>query len=199
MAQEEEKQEQSSYLNYLPAVFQRDVDEVEVLFIGRLLRAFEGVLSGLRDPERPGLEEIVDRIHTYFDPGPGKNDSDRAPAEFLEWLASWVALSLREDWDEEQKRRFIRQVVPLYRWRGTKRGLEQMLGIYTGGKATITIMEDDSRPHYFLVRLSRTEEGWAYNESIAVAIIDQEKPAHTYYHIERVSGDEIGLGGTPSP
>ena len=57
----------SSYLEYLPAIFQQDADEQGVNFIGRFLLAFEMILSGLGDPDHPGLEEIIDRLHTYFD------------------------------------------------------------------------------------------------------------------------------------
>src|SRR5262249_40193319 len=131
----------SSYLTHLPALFQEDP------FVGRFLLAFERILSGLKPPdsdeprlatggetsEQPlGLEEIVDKISTYFVPGPQLAPAERAPAGFLPWLASWVALSVREDWEEEEKRRFISRIVSLYRHRGTKYGLEQILETYTG-------------------------------------------------------------------
>src|SRR5262245_1786573 len=84
----------SGYLAHLPALFHEDP------FVGRFLLAFERIISGLRPPDphdpvgdQPGLEEIIDRIHTYFAPGPGADSDARAPDEFLPWLASWVALA----------------------------------------------------------------------------------------------------------
>ena len=56
----------SSYLDNLPAMFQQRGDRQNGPFVGRLLLAFEKVLSGLGDPDQPGLEEIIDRIHILF-------------------------------------------------------------------------------------------------------------------------------------
>ncbi len=194
-----ENQQLSSYQEYLPAYLQADP------FLGQFLLAFEGILSGLPEAEKAdfspqiiagntkeflGLETIISGIHTYFDP-------QQTPAEFLPWLAGWVALSLREDWSEKVKRRFISQMVPLYQIRGTVPGLKKMLQIYlevyleefnsTYPKGTISIFEFDHNPHYFQVQLAfptnqvtQPERYWR-GCRVTKAIIDQEKPAHTFY------------------
>jgi phage tail-like protein len=177
----------SSYLDYLPALFQPETGAPN--FVGRFLLAFEKILSGgLGDAEQPGIEEVIDRLYTYFDPGPAGSatSSERAPAEFLTWLAQWVALMLREDWEEEEKRRFISRIVPLYRLRGTKAGLKEMLRTYTGG-LKVEIYEFDEPAHYFQVEMFlgvRDPTMLRRQEQIARAIIDQEKPAHTYYALK---------------
>jgi phage tail-like protein len=185
----------SSYLDYLPAIFQQDA------FLGRFLLAFEEILGG---PEKQ-----LDGIHHYFDP-------EKTPAEFLEWLSGWVALSLREDWEEKTKREFLQKTVPLYRKRGTKAGLEEMLRTYTGmgvdvhdfsrplevgvtSTVGVDTMIGDS-PHYFLVHMYvDTPDRWAFSRKrqIARAIIDQEKPAHTGYDLQiDVPTMQIGLHST---
>ena len=101
-------------------------------------------MTGLGDVAEPGIEEILDGIvdpvsgamrlagvHRYFDPGPNLPAHERAPHEFLEWLAGWVALTLRADLDELRQRDFIARAVSLYRLRGTKQGLEEFVRIYT--------------------------------------------------------------------
>ena len=179
----------SRYLEYLPAVFQEATDPRGVTFVGRFLLAFERILHGLGDSAQPGLEEIIERAHTYFDPVPDKPDTLRAPEEFLPWLASWVAVSLREDWEPEEKRRFISEIVPAYRMRGTKAGLKRILEAYTG-RLPVTITEPehkDYQPHYFKVEVFlgvRDPDLLKRKEQIAKAIIDQEKPAHSYYALE---------------
>lgn len=194
----------SSYLSYLPAIFQEDAGDQGPAFIGHFLLAFEKVLSGLGDPSQPGLEEVIDRIHTYFNPGPAPSGATpdpttRAPAEFLPWLAGWVALSLREDWEEEEKRRFISRIVPLYRKRGTKEGLVELLRTYTGG-LEVNVYEFESRPHYFQVDMLlgvRDPVLLRRKEQVARAIIDQEKPAHSYYALRtRVPTMQIGVHST---
>jgi len=174
----------SNYVTYLPALFQQESN-----FIGQFLLAFERILTGLHplDADDPiplqlGLEEILDRIQTYFIPGPGMGETQRTAKDFLPWLAGWVALSLRDDWEEEEKRRFISRIVPLYQFRGTLRGLKELLETYTGEAATI--YECDHPPHYFQVEMTLSEptpERLRRKEKIARAIIDQEKPAHTFY------------------
>lgn len=174
----------SSYLNYLPALF-RAADERGQNFIGRFLLAFEHILSGLGDANvagfPPGLAEILEGTAHYFDP-------QRTPLEFLDWLAGWVALSLREDWTEDEKRRFVSRIVPLYRKRGTAEGLIELLRAYTGD-LPVTIYEFEGLPHYFQVEMSLGlnlrdpdfEDRQQRRQRIAMAIIDQEKPAHTFY------------------
>jgi phage tail-like protein len=173
----------SSYLDYLPAIFH---DE----FMGSWLLAFERVLSGpVPAPDSngsigPGLEEHVERIHTYFDLGLGlPSDRPCAPDEFLPWLAGWVALSLRDDWEPDAQRRFISEIVSLYRWRGTKGGLQRMLEIYT--QEHVEVYEFERPRHYFQVEVSLSQPAdLRRKEKIARAIIDQEKPAHTFYDLQ---------------
>jgi hypothetical protein len=77
------------YLNYLPGIYQADNGQG---FLGRFLKAFEAVLSGRDDTgvQVAGIEKVLDDIQHYFDPF-------RSPAEFLPWLASWAALTLKEE------------------------------------------------------------------------------------------------------
>jgi phage tail-like protein len=181
----------SDYLKYLPAILQDDE------IIDRFLLAFEEILTGKDFPPQtnpgildssasdpPGLEAVIGSIHTYFNP-------DLTPEKFLPWLASWVALSLRDDWQPATKREFIKKIVPLYRLRGTKDGLAQVLSLYLKSvnlPENVTIYEEDDFPdHYFQVelRLPRLESSRYWQQvRIAKAIIDQEKPAHTYYGLK---------------
>jgi phage tail-like protein len=171
----------SGYLNHLPAVFREDP------FAGNFLLAFEALLSGRDGVE--GLEQIAGRIADHFDPG-------KTPDDFLPWLAGWVALSLRADWDAGTKRGFIAEIVPLYRKRGTLAGLKRMLEIYLRplgdevSRDDVVIYDDfDTPPHFFQVQLKLTQADPVLlrtTQEIARAIIDQEKPAHTFYALNVV-------------
>jgi tail protein P2 I len=153
------------------------------------------------EPRPMGIEALLDRIQVFFDPGPGlsvdPNDAPaRAPDDFLPWLASWVATSLRDDWSSETKRAFIRRVVSLYRKRGTRDSVKMMLRLYLGngdesrfGDQDITLHDSEpevpDKPHYFTVRFhgptGDRARDLALRYNTARAILDQEKPAHTYY------------------
>jgi phage tail-like protein len=220
----------SSYLDDLPAIYRQEATGGRPDFLGRLLLAFEHVLTGVGDPGRPGLEEILEGIpggggggvlmagaHRYFTPGPGMAEEERAPKEFLEWLSGWVALTLREDWQEEEKRRILAEIVPSYKKRGTPDGLKQVLAAFTGvSPNAITIAEfqqpfqlgvtstvgadtvlGGGPPHYFMVRaLLPGAADLARQRAVLEAIIDMEKPAHTYYELEISPTATMQLGVT---
>lgn len=214
----------SSYLDDLPAIYRQEATGGRPDFLGRLLLAFEHVLTGVGDPARPGLEEKLEGIpgllagaYRYFTPGPGLAEPERAPEEFLEWLSGWVALTLREDWQEEEKRRILAEIVPSYKKRGTPDGLKQVLAAFTGvSPNAITIAEfqqpfqlgvastvgadtvlGGGPPHYFMVRaLIPGAADLARQRAVLKAIIDMEKPAHTYYELEISPTATMQLGVT---
>jgi|SRR5215475_9515788 len=185
----------SSYLQNLPAIFSEDP------FLGRFLLAFEQILTGLRETgaeQQLGLEEIIASISTLFDPRETRG-------EFLPWLASWVALGLRADWTEAQKRDFLSNIVRLYQQRGTRENLSELLRIYTGLSPVITGTEDtdfqigvhstiglDTQigggiPHFFKVTVTMPNPDPATlqrQHQIATALIELQKPAHTDYELE---------------
>jgi phage tail-like protein len=206
----------SSYLQNLPAIFSEDP------FLGRFLLAFEQVLTGLpglagREPiPKFGLEEIIAAIATLFDPMASWNDilpEQERQEEFLQWLAGWVALGLRADWRLEQKRYFLANIVPLYRGRGTKDNLVELLRIYTGASPVITEpTETDfqigvhstigvdtqiggSVPHVFHVSATIPSplDTLQRQFQIATALIELQKPAHTEYTL-RIFHDTMQIG-----
>jgi phage tail-like protein len=150
---------------WLPAIYREDP------FLSRYLWAFEQALVD--------IEQRIDGLAQVFDPAEARQD-------FLPWLSSWVAFTLRADLGLTQQRRFLARVAPLYRRRGTLENLRELLTIFTrGGVPTIT--EDPTKPHYFHVtmRLPRdVPEVQLRQSAIAHALIDLEKPAHTYYDLE---------------
>lgn len=129
--------------------------------------------------------------------------------EFLEWLASWVALVLKEDWDIERKRKVIAGIIPIFRMRGTKKGLEEYLGIYTGNDVNIieevepfqvgiisTVGENTILgglpPYFFIVNveLPASDNITIDNKrKVIKKLIESEKPVHTNYSINIRIGD----------
>jgi hypothetical protein len=111
---------------------------------------------------------------------------------------------LRADLDEERNRLLIANAVHLYRLRGTKRGLEELIRIYTtlaptieeathplqiGVCSTVGVDTwiDGGPPQHFHVsiRLTTTKpEEIAARRRVVEAIIDAEKPAHAHYTLD---------------
>jgi phage tail-like protein len=199
-----ERKRTSTYLDYLPGIYH--VDAEKGAFVGRYLKIFEKILSGIDDGveiyghEIEGIEQVIERIHEFFAP-------ETTSATFLNWLAGWMALILREDWEESKKRRLIGRILWLYRLRGTKKGLEEYIRIYLPGVEVeiteivapfqigvrSTIGKDTylggSPPHFFSVTIFLPEPDFELKkqrEKAVQAIIDLEKPAHTYYHLRTI-------------
>src|SRR4051812_32790484 len=127
----------SSYLQHLPEAFRTPSASDAVPFLGRFLKIFEALLSGRDDAmvggaKVDGLEEILDAFVNELDPAftavvigaAGHLDSP-----FLSYLASWVALTLDENWDLDKKRRWLQRIVSLYQRRGTRDGLGEYLAV----------------------------------------------------------------------
>jgi phage tail-like protein len=189
-------------LDYLPDIYR----DQEHPFLNQYLSAFEKILIGRNDSikipaEEEGssstsLEETIASIAKLFDP-------IVTPEDFLPWLASWAALSLRADLDEGQQREFIANIIQLYRRRGTKDNLAGLLKIFT--KTTPQIYEDvapsqnfqqrhtysgpaSSPPHFFKVLIflgaAPDPETVDRQREIAQSLIETEKPAYTFYELE---------------
>ncbi len=183
----------NSLLQYLPAIYQQDA------FIDQFLQAFEKLLLGRQDDQlfpplkrnsvevhfpQHGLEETIAGLAAYFDP-------QKTPDEFLPWLASWTAFSLRADLPSDKQRDFIANIFQLYRWRGTKQNLEKLLAIFVPhtdvSLSPPKVIETTDPPHFFLVTilLARTTPAVVFRQAaIARALIELEKPAHTYYKLD---------------
>lgn len=115
-----------SYLRYLPATYQED--EAGSEFLERFLSIFES--------QSFDLEQQIEQMVRYFDPL-------AMPDEFLSWLATWLGLVIDENLPENKKRAWLANAFPLFKLRGTRRGLEKMVELFTG--KTPRILE-----HYYL-------------------------------------------------
>lgn len=168
----------TGYLDHLPAILHEDPAIVEIV------RVFEAILVGTDLPDAPvGIEASLTRVHCHFQPDT-PDGIDRAPAVFLPWLARWVGISLRDDWDTDTRRRFIARAIPLYRLRGTRAGLIALLELILGDATNFTVHEFEDPPHFFQVDIDQPDndpDRLARTDRCVRAIIDSEKPAHTVY------------------
>jgi phage tail-like protein len=76
------------------------------------------------------LDEVIAPVWLALDCFDGYVDPMLAPTDFLTMLSQWVAFPLDGNWSEDQARRLVATAVELYRWRGTKRGLVELVKAY---------------------------------------------------------------------
>jgi phage tail-like protein len=178
------------YLKYLPAFYEEDE------LMGRFLMLFESFWEPISGQ--------IDHVPVYFDPR-------MTQPELLPWLASWIGLNLDERWPESSRRRLLSSAVALFRKRGTRRGLQEYLEVFTGRKPQIVeqgannmrlgsdarlgpsvALGTSNQPHTFTVIMrlppasaSADEAERAKQEAerrrMIEVIINAEKPAHTDY------------------
>lgn len=169
-----------------------------------------------REEEITGLEALLDNIQRFSDPqsipSPVFDDSVGEGGyfddDFIPYLASWVALSLQQQWPEVKKRRLIQSIVPIYKKRGTLDGIRTLLEIFVESPVTISeelglqvgvrsTIKEDTRvgglPHMF-----RVEIPYGFRDAgdpprpfdftfirrvtdNTREVLDLEKPAHTDY------------------
>jgi phage tail-like protein len=100
----------------LPQVMRRD--ELMV----RLVTAFEEVADGVVE-RIDGLEHQVDIA--------------LAPYEMLRYLASWIGLAVDPESDDDAQRELVRAIGRSLGWRGTQRGLEDLLTAATRSRVEV--------------------------------------------------------------
>jgi phage tail-like protein len=112
--------ERQSSLDFLPATYSADADSRFVL--DRLLSLFD---------------TIYGEIETTLSELPFRLDVASTPPEFLSWLAAWFGLLLEAGWTDRQRRAFLGNIMQLYRWRGTRQGIELLVRLHTGLEAPL--------------------------------------------------------------
>jgi hypothetical protein len=80
--------------------------------------------------------------------------------------------------DESRRRDLLAAAMDLYRWRGTRHGLERMIELCTG--VTPHITDDPSDPYVFHVSLSVPPD-YPLDMRLLQGLIEAHKPAHAGY------------------
>lgn len=109
-----------TWLRFLPGVYQKDKESAD--FLERYLGIFQSVYED--------LERTIRRDASCLEPM-------AAAPEFLQWLARWLDLGDTHMWPSEKLRKLVKNAVRLFELRGTRRGLAQMVALYTGEEPLI--------------------------------------------------------------
>ncbi|GAQ59363.1 phage tail protein [Streptomyces acidiscabies] len=85
-----------------------------------------------------GLDTVLAPVFATLDNLPAYLDPRVAPADFVDWLASWVGAEDDPRWPVALRREAVARAVELHRWRGTARGLVEALRLALGVDAVVT-------------------------------------------------------------
>lgn len=149
----------SRYMTYLPGIYHTD-------FMRRFILMFESIYAP--------IEWTVDHFDLFLDPY-------SAPNDFLGWFATWYEFTFDDSWSEGQRRIFFQRAHLLYRRKGTKWALEEMLKIYLGDRLEVDDTSKKLDPFSFQIKIKAKQA--EVNEPSIRRIIELNKPAHTTYEI----------------
>ncbi|GAB3023294.1 phage tail protein [Natronobiforma cellulositropha] len=102
-----------SYLRYLPEIYREEGSRSE--FLEQYLSIFETVFAD--------IETEIDDVTHYLDP-------DGVPDAYLSWLNTWLAVDIGDAWPESARRELLSRAPELYRMRGTRAGLLEIIELY---------------------------------------------------------------------
>ena len=202
---------ESTYLDYLPAVFRESAAPGEPGFLGRYLLGFEHVLTGTGDPDEPGIRSGS----RGFRPQVSQGSSDtsrrvrtcrrRASAGGLLAVAcrlgrSRVAIGSRRA-APPRADRAGRAALPSTRHEGRpraarrrlhadgrhRRGARRPLPARGHSRVGVDTVLGGGAPHFFrvVVRLPTTDPAEiAAQRRLITAIVDSEKPSYSHYTLD---------------
>ncbi|MEG0565618.1 MAG: phage tail protein, partial [Hungatella sp.] len=104
-----------TWLKYLPEVYERNEESRE--FLERYLGIFQSIYEDMEREIRQDASLL---------------DADATSDEFLTWLAGWLDIGNTYMWSRDKLRCLISRAADLFELRGTKRGLLEILTLYTG-------------------------------------------------------------------
>jgi phage tail-like protein len=73
----------------------------------------------------------IDCFDAYLSP-------DLTPDDMAAWLARWVGIAIDDNWHPDRLRRLLTRAFELYRWRGTVKGMTDLVEAYTGVRPRVT-------------------------------------------------------------
>ena len=139
------------YLRYLPAIFQGEGPVSTQQLTRTRDTALQRWGSGL--PEQQGVDVVVDEdplrrfmfifqhmmttVTQRIDHIVDLTDPMECDPKFLPWLASWVNFELDGSLPIHQQRELVRRAIRLFRTRGTRLGIEEMVRVLTSAPVRI--------------------------------------------------------------
>jgi phage tail-like protein len=121
-----------SYLTkYLPAVYQDDPTSAS--FLDRYLANPEGFFTV--------LEGRIQQVQELFDPR-------TIPAEYLDWLASWLGICFDFTWTTKTRRFFLANAPKFFQTRGTSDGVVRMIRMALDQCADASLFDPADLEHF---------------------------------------------------
>ncbi len=173
----------TSYMEYLPAVYSENQKSKE--FLERFLALFQTFFLS--------TEKKIDNISRYF-------DVDAVSGEYLLWIAEWLSISYDTNWSEDKLKKLIKKAPQLYKKRGTRLGISELVELFSGEKPVIVeqfqfkyikdknlvndlgmLYGEDSFTFHIILRPDQIKD--KSQLSVLKRLVEANTPAHTKVNI----------------
>lgn len=142
-----------------------------------------------------GLDEVIAPVHAVLDCLDAYLDPMLSPEDFATWLATWVGVAMDEHWSMARQREVVRRAVELYSWRGTRRGIVEVVRLYVGVDPEVTDSgavaasevpdaELPGEPVPFVRVVVTVEDADGVDARRLSALVELLKPAHAGHEVE---------------
>lgn len=148
-----------SWISFLPEYYQTHSGD----FLERYLAVFETLYREVEQDIRKNTRSL---------------DIQSVPEEQLAWLVGWLDMENIQLWPADKLRRYLEDGAASYAYRGTKRGLERMVWIYTGEKPFIVESGGEAFPYECYLYISQKSVPTLGDYNALLQIIREGKPAH---------------------
>lgn len=134
------------------------------------------------------FQELADTYIVQVDAMEHLVDVAVAPEPMVRYLGSWLgARTIDPSLDDATQRRIVREHGRMLPWRGTVRGLRQLLEMVTGGPVVVVdsggvYAEGDAPENPGHVHIEVVSLGWATEDDL-VALVQAELPASVSYDL----------------
>ena len=167
-----------SWISYLPEIYERYDEDG---FMDRYLGVFQSIYEDLYD-EIAGMPRVFDRESTN--------------REYLDWLAEWIGMRDSFAWPDDKLKSLIKEGLSLFKRRGTRQGIIDLLTLCTGEKPYIVehhqitefrknreqteLMRKlyGNRPDFFTVLMKEELIDTPWKKETVTRLVDYFKPAH---------------------
>lgn len=161
----------SSYLTYLPSIYQKEQSSQQ--FLSRYLSIFQSMVDD--------TDQRIAAVSRSLEP-------NQVTGSSLRWLLGWLGIEGEDYWTEEQLRELLKVAPKLYSMRGTRYAIETLVRIYTGHMPIILEFEQ-IKPLKENIELGQVAERLyatdphAFNVLVKSEFVDTELKRVTLQHI----------------
>lgn len=160
-----------SFVEHLPQIYRGGNKKDS--FLSRFLFIFQSLYMDLNDE--------IDGMPRLFAP-------DQVDEKFLNWLAQWFSIEDVYIWGEEKLRILLKNIVELYRIKGTKESIKKIIEIYLGEVPVIVEQFEVTDNDYYGKSKENIENLFGDNGYIFTVIIKTNKniESETYAELMKI-------------